>query len=105
MYRQLAVHMDASQENVRCMMGYIVDLTVILDIIFRTTSGSVTGSAVLEVMDNHVRSGSRNSIHRDIRSFIAETYSIRFAIPDKDLVLEKLISLIRRYCVGVIDAM
>jgi hypothetical protein len=94
----LLSHVHISQENVRCMMGYIVNLTVILDIIFRTTSGSVTGSAVLEVMDNHVTSGSRNSIHRDIRSFVAETYSIRFATPDKDLVLDKIISLIRRYC-------
>jgi hypothetical protein len=81
------------------MIGYIVNLTVILDDIFRTTSGSVTGNAALEVMDNHVRSGRKDSIHRDIRSFVAETFSIRFATPEKDLVLENIVSLIRRYCV------
>ena len=80
-------------------MGYIVNLTVILDDIFRTTSGSVTGNAVLEVIDAHVRSGLRDSIHRDIRSFIAETFSIRLATPEKDLVLENIVNLIRRYCV------
>jgi hypothetical protein len=91
--------MHISQENVRCMMGYIVNLTVILDDIFRTTNGSVTGNAALEVIDKHVKSGRRDSIHRDIRSFVAETFSIRFATPEKDLVLENIVSLIRRYCV------
>jgi hypothetical protein len=80
------------------MMCYIVNLTVILDDIFRTTSGSVTGNAALEVMDKHVRSGRRDSIHRDIRSFVAETFSIGSATPEKDLVLENIVSLIRRYC-------
>ena len=79
-------------------MGYIVDLTVILDGIFKATSGSVTRNAALEVMDVHVKSGRRDSIHQDIRRFIAETFAIRFATPEKDLVLEKIVSLIRRYC-------
>ena len=91
--------MHISQEDVRCIMRYIVNLTVILDDIFRTNSGSVTGTAALEVMNNHVRSGCRDSIHRDIRSFVAETFSTRFATPEKDLVvLENIVNLIRRYC-------
>ncbi|KAN0107065.1 hypothetical protein V8E52_010510 [Russula decolorans] len=88
----------SSQENVRCVMGYIVNLTVILDDIFRTTGGNVTENAALKVMGTHVRSGRRDSIHRDIRSFVTETFSIRFAVPQKDLVLEKIIDLIRQYC-------
>ena len=79
-------------------MGYIVNLTVILDAIFRTTSGSVTGNAALGVVDNHVSSGRRDSIHRDIRSFVAGTFPIRFATPEKDLALENIVNLIRRYC-------
>ena len=79
-------------------MGYIVNLTVILDDIFRTTGGSVAENAALKVMGTHVRSGRRDSIHRDIRSFVTETFSIRFAVPQKDLVLEKIIDLIRQYC-------
>ena len=79
-------------------MGYIVNLTVILDDIFRTTSGSVTGNAAQEVIENHIRSGRRDSIHRDIRNFVAETFPIRFATPEKDLALENIINLIRRYC-------
>ncbi|KAN0118382.1 hypothetical protein V8E52_005358 [Russula decolorans] len=87
-----------SQENVRCIMGYIVILTVILDAIFRTSAGNVTEIATLKAMGTHVRSGRRNSIHQDIRSFVTETSSIRSPILEKDLVLEKIISLIRRYC-------
>jgi S-ribosylhomocysteine lyase LuxS involved in autoinducer biosynthesis len=79
-------------------MGYILNFTVILDDIFRTTGGNVTENAVLEVMGTHVRSGRRDSIHQDIRSFVIETFSIRFAVPEKDLVLEKIIHLIRQYC-------
>jgi len=79
-------------------MGYIVDLTVVLDDIFRTTGGSVTENAALKVMGTHVKSGRKDSIHRDIRSFVTELFSIRFTIP-QDLVLEKIIDLIRQYCV------
>jgi len=86
-----------SQENVRCVMGYIVNLTVILDDISKTTAGSVTENAALKAMVTHYRSGRRDSIHRDIRSFVTETFSIRFAVPQKDLVLEKVVDLIRQY--------
>ena len=78
-------------------MGYIVNLVVILDIISRTASGSVTGDAALGVVDDHVSSGRRDRIHQDIRSFVAETFSTRFATPDKDLALEKIIELIGQY--------
>ena len=77
-------------------MGYIVNLTVILDGIFKT--GSVTDSVALKVTNSHIRSGRRDSIHRDIRSFVTETFAIRFAVPQKDLVLEKIVDLIRQYC-------
>jgi hypothetical protein len=90
--------MHISPGNVRCMMGYIVNLTVILDDIFRTAGGSVTGNAAQEVMDTHVRSWRRDSIHRDIRRIVAETFSIRFATPEKDLFSENIVSLIRQYC-------
>ena len=79
-------------------MGYIVNLIVILDDIFRTSGNNVTENSALKVMGTHVRSGRRDYIHRDIRSFVNETFSIRFAVPQKDLVLEKIIDLIRKYC-------
>ena len=88
-----------SQENVRCVMGYIVDLTVILDDIFRIAAGNVSASDVQSATDRHVRSGRRDRIHRDIGSFVTETFAIRFTVPQRDLVLEKIIDLIRQYCV------
>ncbi|KAH8994195.1 hypothetical protein EDB92DRAFT_1944025 [Lactarius akahatsu] len=88
-----------SQENVRCVMGYIVDLTVILYAISSTTSGNISPESVLSVIDRHVRSGRRNRIHRDIRRFVAEASIVRFSVPQKDLILERIIDLIQEYCV------
>ena len=91
--------LHTSQENVQCVMGYIVNLTVILDDIFRTAAGIVTEDAALRVMGTHVRSGRRDRIHRDIRSFV--TFVIRSPVrpgPQKDLVLEKIVDLISQYC-------
>jgi hypothetical protein len=78
-------------------MGYIVNLTVILDYIFRTTGGNVTGNAAREVMGTHVRSGRRDSIHQDIRSFVKELVSIMPIFPKKDLVVERIVQLIEKY--------
>jgi len=80
-------------------MGYIVDLTVILDDIFRTASGNVTANDVQSTVDRHANSGHRDRIHRDIQSFVTETFAIRFTVPQRDLVLEKIIDLIRQFCV------
>jgi hypothetical protein len=79
-------------------MGYIVNLTVILDGIIRSASGIVTENAALRVMGTHVRSGRRDGIHQDIRSFVTETFPTKFSIQQKDPFLEKIIDLIRHYC-------
>jgi hypothetical protein len=79
-------------------MGYIVNLIVILNEMFRTAAGNVTEDAALMVMETHVRSGRRDSIHEDIRSFVTETFPSRFTNTQKDLVLERIIDLIRQYC-------
>ena len=80
-------------------MGYIIDLTVILDDIFRTTPGNVSSNDVQSAMDRHVNSGRRDSVHQDIHSFVTGTFPIRFTLQQKDLVLEKIIDLIWQYCV------
>ena len=78
------------QNVIRCLMGYIVDLHVILDNISQTAICDVR-----DITDEHVRSGRRDSIHRDICDFVTEIYLKRFT---KDLVLEKIIDLIMQYC-------
>jgi hypothetical protein len=80
-------------------MGYIVDLTVILDGIFKLGGGHVSVNEAQTAIDRHSISGRRNSIHRDINSFVTETFAIRFTVPQRDLVSEKIIDLIRQYCV------
>jgi hypothetical protein len=87
----------ARQEIIGCLMGYIVDLHVILDDINKAGIRDVTDNDALGVMNEHVRSGRRDSIHRDIRNFVTETYPTRFANPQKDQILEKIIDLIREY--------
>jgi len=80
-------------------MGYIVDLTVILDDIFRTAPGNVSSNDVQSAMDGYLSSDLRDRIHQDIHSFVTGTFAIRFTVPQKDLVLEKIIDLIWQYCV------
>ena len=80
-------------------MGYIVDLTVILDGIFRVAAGDMSPHRAQQVCDRHVRSGHRDAIHRDIRSFIKEAFPIRLSVPQKDLFLERIIDLIKQFCV------
>jgi hypothetical protein len=86
----------ASEKNVRCVMGYIVSLTVILDDIDRTAAGNVTENAALKGLGAYVGSGRRDGIHQDIRDFVQ--FAIGFPVPQKDLVLEKIVDLIRRHC-------
>jgi hypothetical protein len=80
-------------------MGYIVNLIVILDEMLRTAASNVvTEDIALMVMETYIRSGRRDRVHQDIRRFVTETFPNRFANPQKDLVLEKIIDLIRQYC-------
>ena len=77
-------------------MGYIVDLTIILDVIFKTPSDqdNVSANVVQSAMDEHVNSGRRDRTHRDIRAFVAQTVASRITEAQGDLVLEKIFSLI-----------
>jgi hypothetical protein len=77
-------------------MGYIVDLHVILDNITKTANCNVTDNDVLDVMNEHVRSAA-GIVFTETSVTLLETYPTRFN-PEKDLVLEKVIGLIRQYC-------
>jgi hypothetical protein len=80
-------------------MGYIVDLTVILDGIFRTAAGDMSPKGAQQVLERHVRSGHIDAIHSDIQSFIAEELALRSFAPERNLVLERIIDLIKQFCV------
>ena len=78
-------------------MSYIVNLMVILDAIFSTTSGDISREDVLRVMERHINSGHKG-IHHDIREFVRE-FATRFSVLPKDSILEKIIDLIQNFCV------
>ena len=80
-------------------MSYIVDLTVILDGVFRVAVGDMSPNHAEHVLDRHVRSGRSDAIHQDIRSFIAEVSAISSLAPQRDLVLERTIDLIKQFCI------
>ncbi|KAH9172741.1 hypothetical protein EDB89DRAFT_2164433 [Lactarius sanguifluus] len=90
-----------SQENVCCVMGYIVNLTVILDGIFRIAAGDMSPNHAQQVFERHARSRHRDTIHNDIRSFIAEAFARKLSVQQsqKDLVLDGIVDLIKQFCV------
>jgi hypothetical protein len=73
------------------MMGYIVDLTVILETLFRS-GGDVSAGQVQSVMTELAGSDRKNRVHNDIHNFLT-------VVPppshlDKDVYMEKIIDLI-----------
>ena len=58
----------SSIENIRYMMGYIVDLTVILHWLF-VSAHDVSASKVHEAMDYHVNSGRRDQREKHAHLF------------------------------------
>jgi hypothetical protein len=79
------------------MMGYIVDLTVILYGLF-ISGHDVSAHKVHEVMSRH-KSGLRGQIHQDISRFVTESRETMVTYRGIDLVMEKIIDLIRQSCV------
>jgi len=80
-----------TNENVCCVMGYVVDLTVILYHVFRS-SRDVSAHLVQSAITNFVHSGHKNEIHNSIRDFVT-------AVParmhlERDVFMERIIDLI-----------
>ncbi|KAN0133589.1 hypothetical protein V8E53_008577 [Lactarius tabidus] len=88
-----------SKKNVRCIMGYIVDLMAILDVIFCTTSSDISAENVLSVIEKHVSSGKRDKIHHNIR-VVTEAFDVKFSVPQDDLILARIIDLIWESCIA-----
>jgi hypothetical protein len=78
-------------------MGYIVDLIVILDDIFKTSAGYVSADDAHRAMDKHLRSHT-GKIHRDIRRSVTKLFATRNTVSQRDIVLEEITKLIRHYC-------
>lgn len=86
-------NLHSSVEDIRYMIGYIVDLTVILRSIYVSGHDVSTGK-VHEAMNHHVVSGLQRRIHKDIRRFVTEGNS--FAHGRNGPIIGKITELIRQ---------
>ena len=78
------------------MVGYIVDLIIILHGLFVSTH-DVSACKVQEVMNDHVESGLQKCIRHDVRRFITDEG--QFTYRGNDFVVEKMMNLIKKFCV------
>jgi hypothetical protein len=83
----------SSNENICLVMGYIVDLTLILCRVFRS-SGNVSPNEVQSVMNNFANSSLKTSIHAQIYRFIESMTRLEYH--DDDAVVAKIIDLIKQ---------
>ena len=84
-----------SHRNIRCIMAYIVDLTVILYRLFESRH-SVSAANVQSAVSNYAKSITRDRIHEDIRNFVTQ---IPYTYQNRDTFMEKVIDLIKQNCV------
>jgi len=82
-------------EYICLVVAYIVDLTLILYDVF-SCHGNVSPTGVQSIMKDFASSSPRTSIHAEICSFLNTVHEFEFQ--DKDVVLAKIIDLIRRNC-------
>ncbi|KIL61356.1 hypothetical protein M378DRAFT_180096 [Amanita muscaria Koide BX008] len=79
---------------IRCFMGYIVDLTIIMQTLFKIPAqdrdGNIETTRVEEILDNFAASPIKDTVHDEIRVFVDGLRS-RF---EKDAIIEKIDSLI-----------
>ena len=85
-----------SPDNIACVMGYIVDLTIVMrklsDIALDISKQNIE-SALKEFTE-----GDITRVHQDIRKFLTPTSTVSLA--NKDIVLGEIIDLIHMYCNG-----
>ncbi|KAH9172740.1 hypothetical protein EDB89DRAFT_1963392 [Lactarius sanguifluus] len=89
------LYQNKNNRNIRCIMAYIIDLTVILYGLFSSTR-SVSGTEVQSAVKDFAKSNVRGQIHDHIRSFITQ---IPFTYQNKDTIMEVIIDLIKQNCV------
>ena len=84
-----------STENICLVVGYIVDLTLILCGVFGSP-GNVSSNKVQSVKHKFASSGLKAKIHAEICRFI-ETVP-KFKYYDNDVVISKITDLIKQNC-------
>jgi hypothetical protein len=80
-------------ENITAIMGYITDLTIVMNGLF---TKDVPKAGVKEVLDEYTTS-RKPQMHGDIWLFISDKSNFRF-VTNKDLVLDEIVRLINANC-------
>ncbi|KAF8720436.1 hypothetical protein AX14_010969 [Amanita brunnescens Koide BX004] len=84
---------QTSRENVRCLMGYVVDLTLIMKDVFQESlkhkDGKVTKERVEEIIDVFDKSQKKISVHTEIQAF-----SLTMNLFAKDAAVDQIEALI-----------
>ncbi|KAF8629773.1 hypothetical protein AX15_003278 [Amanita polypyramis BW_CC] len=84
--------------NIRCLMGYVVDLTLIMQVVFQASledqqlEGHVTKERIEEITNKFRRSAARKDIHNTIRTFVAAEYPF-----GRNTVADEMELLIRKH--------
>jgi hypothetical protein len=83
-------------EHIRCLMGYVVDLTLILQAVWfqNLSKEKVTPDRLSEILYEFVCSGKKDMIHADIVEFVGHQHS-----PPIDDVVDKIELLIKQNAV------
>jgi len=89
----LTNHYENSKEEICLVVGYIVDLTLILCNVFKS-SGNVSPGEVQSAISNFAGSSLKTSIHNDISSFIRTVPQLQYH--NNDVVMAKIGDLISR---------
>ena len=82
-------------EYICLVVAYIVDLTLILCDVF-DRHGNVSPSGVQSIIGDFASSSPKTTIHAEICRFLKMAH--QFLYQDNDVVLEKIIDLIRQNC-------
>jgi hypothetical protein len=86
----------SSLQDMCLVMGYILDLTVVLSGLFQSAV-DVSPDGVQSVIRDLVESGHKTIIHREICSFVKAAPKPTYQ--GHDLILERVIDLIRQFCI------
>ncbi|KAG6378076.1 hypothetical protein JVT61DRAFT_13759 [Boletus reticuloceps] len=93
---------DGAPQNIACVMGYIVDLTIIMRLLSIShwsttyTSGAIEEETV-DAIREHVSSGNHSKVHNKIRKIASEKNMLWF-VDGRDIVLEEIVHLIQEFC-------
>ncbi|KDQ53304.1 hypothetical protein JAAARDRAFT_39370 [Jaapia argillacea MUCL 33604] len=84
--------------TVRCLMGYIVGLIIIMHKVFglMQNKDALSNESVMQTVRDYNQSPEKRDIHLAIRTFVDDTSIWKYT--QKDIVFDRIVSLIEEHC-------